>query len=885
MLKMKDISGTWEFAFDKSGGYHDTISMPNTTSHAKKGKKNDKAEEGHLTDIYEYEGEAWLRKCAVLEKCEGKAHIFLERTRITKLYIDGKFLGMQDSLCTPHIYDVTPFCDGEVHEIEICLSNVGYKTKGGHMTSPDTQTNWLGITGRMEIIYSGRSYAENVRILGDIESGSITANFDLCGEDTDNISVYACGCENKYTASITKEGNRVSAVMAIGGEARLWSEFSPFLYDVVIDISGDRITKKAGIRKLSCQDGKFLINGKKTFLRGKHDGMIFPLTGYAPTDTESWLRHMKTAQQYGINHYRFHTCCPPEAAFEAADILGIYLEPELPFWGTVAAKGEDGYNEEEQQYLIEEGKRILTQFGDHPSFCMMSMGNELWGSPERINEIMGILKKHDSRPLYTQGSNNFQFFPCEVENDDFFVGVRLSKTRLIRGSYAMCDAPLGHVQTDMPSTLKDYDTVISGSAAEGESKGGKISIQYGTGVKEVDATGMQGGFQPKTPIVTHEIGQYETFPNFGEIEKYTGSLKPRNFEIFRKRLEEKGLLPLADDFFKASGALAADCYKEELEAVLRSKTLAGCQILDIQDFSGQGTALVGMLDAFMDSKGLITPEKWRGFFSRCVILARFESYVYTEGQKFSAMVQLTDYGDVSHEGEKLCWRLGNSSGSFIIPKYNCYADIGRIETTIDCALGSAELTLWIEGSDICNSYRLNIIKDIPKIVTGGCCIKKELDEEAISTLKSGGNVLIFARPQEENSIEGFYCTDFWCYPMFRSISQSVGKPVPVGTMGLLIDNEHPALASFKCEKFTTPQWYGIVTNSRSEIIDGNSGNSGKRVIVRTIDNFERAHDLALIYEYDLYDGKVIVCGCELEDMEKTPEGRALAASLIEYARS
>ena len=71
-------------------------------------------------------------------------------------------------------------------------------------------------------------------------------------------------------------------------------------------------------------------------LRGKHDGLIFPKTGYAPTDVNEWLRVLGIAKSYGINHYRFHTCCPPDAAFTAADLLGIYMEPELPFWGTIA---------------------------------------------------------------------------------------------------------------------------------------------------------------------------------------------------------------------------------------------------------------------------------------------------------------------------------------------------------------------------------------------------------------------------------------------------------------------------------------------------------------------------------------------------------------------
>ena len=211
----------------------------------------------------------------------------------------------------------------------------------------------------------------------------------------------------------------------------------------------------------------------------------------------------------------------PDAAFTAADVLGIYMEPELPFWGTIAAPGEEGYNEAEQNYLIELGDKMLDTFGNHPSFVMFSLGNELWGSPERLGEILRHYKERDSRHLYTQGCNNFQHFPLMVPEDDYYVGVRLSKERLLRGSFGMCDAPLGHVQTERPSTMHQYDDVIFPKQTEGEdaSDTEEIEIQYGTGVKKVQVSKTAGGLIPTKPVVTHEIGQYEVYPDFREIDK------------------------------------------------------------------------------------------------------------------------------------------------------------------------------------------------------------------------------------------------------------------------------------------------------------------------------------------------------------------------------
>ena len=902
MIGKINLHGIWELFLDynctgENVTYNENIKLPNTTSNAHKGKFNEERATGHLTDTYKFEGWAWFRRkidtnalnCTSLE-------LFLERTRITEVFVDGVSLGEQDSFCAPHIYDLTEFIGTGERELVIKVSNVGYKTKGGHMTSRDTQTNWNGILGRIELIGYGATHCKNVVITPDIHSGTVNVTADIIGVESGTAVIkavnYPDGAPACEPVEFTYIDGRLIAEYQMCKNFKLWSEHSPELYELVIDIDGDISKYIFGMREFSAADGKFIVNGKRTFLRGKHDGMIFPKTAYAPCDVDEWLRVMKISRSFGINHYRFHTCCPPEAAFIAADILGIYMEPQLPFWGTVHAPDEEGYNAEEQDFLISEGFAMLREFGNHPSFCMMSMGNELWGSKERINEVMGLYKKTDKRHLYTQGSNNFQWTPCVVENDDFFVGVRLAKDRLIRGSYAMCDAPLGHIQTDKPGAYLSYDSIIrpeKASAASAVSEDGTVQIQYGTTMKTVKATEADADLVPDIPIVTHEIGQYETYPDFDEIEKYTGSLKARNFEVFRERLEAKGLTHLAKDLFYCSGQLAKACYKEELESVFRSKLLAGFQILDIQDFTGQGTALVGMLDAFMDNKGIISPEEWREFCNDAVILAIFESYTPLAGSDFYFEIRLVNYRPESFAGKNVVYRFecGDicETGSAIINSDENYVDVCNAVVHLPAVdnITDAVLTVEVEGTDIRNHYELEIIPDVRKVSPEGVHIFSEVSTEAEKLLAEGKTILIFPNLDKlENSIEGFYCQDFWCYPMFREISNMMKKPEPVGTMGLINDISHPALKGFACKKYSTPAWWDIVMSSKCEILDGNS--TGKRVIVRMIDNFERNHDLAILYEYDMGGGKVVVCTSDFEKLMASPEGRVFLRSLADYVR-
>jgi hypothetical protein len=911
------------------------------------------------------EGYSWYKRKVALPfsdaaEMEGwRFTLSLERTRISKVWVDGQEVGSFDSFVAVHRYDLTPWIHRTKPELTIMVSNTDYKVPGGHLTSPDTQTNWNGILGDISLRCEKGAAITGVETKGDAARGTVAVdvhgNVNGCtyGKLSVRISAVCCRLKAKFLekdANVkallpatapechTPDDVLVSALMDAEAPlpekeyplatdadefsgtftyelftdtrpAALWSEFEPNLYRITVSLcaeGGEVVDSKTtlfGLRDFLAEGDHFSINGRRTFLRGKHDGMIFPLTGFAPMSVEGWLSAMATSRDFGINHYRYHTCCPPEAAFVAADLLGIYLEPELPFWGTFNGPGDEGYNEEAQMFLRAEGFRILEQFSSHPSFCMMSMGNELWGNPSAINDLLAEYKAFRPHILFTQGSNNFQWVPNIQPMDDFFCGVRFTIDRQIRGSYAMCDKPLGHVQTKAPGTRTNYEEAIHPSyhAKSGElSEDGTIEIQYGTGVKRVKLTEAEAELIPSVPVVSHEIGQYCTYPDFREIDEYTGVLKAENFAIFRERLEEKGLGNLAFDYFKNSGALAVACYKDELETALRTPSLAGFQILDIQDFSGQGTALVGVLNAFMENKGLVTAPAWREFCSDAVIQAEFDSYVIHAGEDFSFTASLAFFRSDALMGPVLIVTLTDVlSGKTAAKLEQPVADVtepGRhvfgdfsVRIPEDAGAGKYALTIALKDTDIVNHYTLwsydkEVLNDTAvQNVSGG--LSGAASQPAVAftraqahdLAKTHKRVLLFLSDEENpDSIEGTYCTDFWCYPMFRSISESMEKEIPVGTLGLLIDKTHPALAKFPSETYSTPQWYSIVTASRSTILD----DTDIRPIVQTIDNFERNHRLGLLYEQVLDDlgATLVICTSDLPRLIK--EGHAEAAQLM-----
>lgn len=852
-----DLSGLWQVYLDEQKHpvlpevYPDVMALPGTTSAAGLGRENPARETYFLTDAHKFEGFAWFRR--TIEAGEWQGHLVLltlERTRKTTVYLDGaEVLPLTEtdalSLSTPHRYLLPEMLPGP-HELVVCVDNTDYPTRGGHLTSQDTQSNWNGITGEISLTVA-KHVVTDIRVQADLAQQTLRVQASVLGSAA-QAEVLLPG-QTPYAAQV-RDG-QLDAVCPLTGREALWDEFHPQLHRLDIRIGGDVYGTAFGLRHF-CREGRRLLgNGREVFLRGKHDGLIFPLTGYAPTDVDSWRRVLQTAKDYGVNHYRFHTCCPPDAAFTAADELGIVMSPELPFWGTVADEGEEGYDARERRFLVEEGYRILREYGHHPSFVFFSMGNELWGSKAALNQMLADYRAFDPDKLYISGSNNFQFVPEVLAEEDVYVGVRLSRERLFRGSYAMCDAPQGIVQTTEPESVSNYDRMIVPEAAPAEAgQAGKVLIQYGTGVKEVDAQAADAQI-PQVPVISHEVGQYQFYPDFDEIARYTGPLKPRNLEIFRERLQAAGLWADHEKFFRCAGQLAVDCYRREIETLLRTGELAGFQLLDLQDFTGQGTALVGVLNAFMESKELIMPETWRQFCASTVVLGLLDRFVLCSGDELRFGVQVSECNPSrAHtsvhcallEGETLLAETAVpviATGRRLSEPVN--ASLGRVE-----AAHSRRLTLRLTLEDgTTNEYPLWVFPQAEVTITRDGMVmgdKRVAFVRSVEEARASACPAVVV-PEAEGKLSAEYASDFWCYPMFRSISERMGKPLPVGTLGLCVEAEHPWLRGFVQEAYTTPVWYPILKTAHCEVTDCAAP------VVQMIDNTQRCQRLCILWEF------------------------------------
>ena len=593
-------------------------------------------------------------------------------------------------------------------------------------------------------------------------------------------------------------------------------------------------------------------NGHRVFLRGKHDAAVWPLTGHVEMTVEGWVKYLSTCREYGINHVRFHSWCPPEAAFVAADSLGIYLQPELPFWGAFDKK-----NSTLMAFLHQEGVNILREYGHHPSFRMMALGNELWGDIDQMKVFVDDFRRIAPDKYYTFGSNYYLGYQGVKEGMDYFTTCRIGGEEWgkfnthTRGSFSFADTfDGGMINHCRPNTSMNFDEACDKAAV---------------------------------PIISHETGQFQTYPDFAEMKKYTGVLRPCNFEVFRKRLAAAGMLRQAEDFHKASGLWSVKLYKADIEMDLRTRNMAGFQLLDIQDYPGQGSAFVGILDAFMESKGITTPEEWRQWCSPVVPLLVTDHFCFESGDTLKAKVQVANYGGASLCGKTLRWKIGETEGTLAISSHDeGLMDVGALEQVLQTDKpAKLQVSLRIEGTEAHNSYEIWVY---PRRVVdkSGVVVTKTLTADVVRQLEQGARVL-WMPDSLPYTVGGLFQTDYWNYRMFKTISENNKKPVSPGTLGILTNPDHPLFRGFPTEMHSNWQWFPVVKASHPLVLDNFPKDC--QPVVQVIDNIERNHRLGLVMEWKVGKGKLLVCMSDLEQAAQYPEGRAFYRSVLDYMRS
>ncbi|MBR0181485.1 MAG: glycoside hydrolase family 2 [Prevotella sp.] len=835
-----DLSGNWTVSL--GGNENHSIVLPNTLDGASIGEPNalspalTKPQLSRLTRKHSFIGEAkYQREITITKEMADKPlELFLERVMWrSRLLIDGQDAGqMQESLVTPHVFHIKGLTEGK-HTLTLIIDNRKLHEISvdnlAHSYTNDTQIMWNGVLGRMELNVA--PVITDVQVYPDIEKQQVSIK--VKGSAADYVFTLD-GCNVVPTK--VGDGEYVLPI----SNMKLWDEFTPNLYTLTVSALQSLPQPKSkrqtvshlspltshfsvsfGMRSFKAKGNRLLINGNPTFLRGTLECCIFPLTGTPPTDERGWMKVFTTAREYGLNHLRFHSWCPPEAAFRVADKMGFYCQVELPNWSLKV--NQDSAT---AKFLYQEFDNIIRNYGNHPSLCIISCGNELQPDFKFLNEFTHYMKTQDPRHLYVTSTFTFEkgHGVKQEPEDDIFI-TQWTDNGWVRGQ--------GVFDEKVPDFKSDYREAAK-----------NITV----------------------PLISHEIGQYSVYPNINEIDKYSGVLDPLNFKAIRNDLQKKGLLHKADDYLKASGKLAAILYKEEMERAMKTPQQSGFQLLDLHDFPGQGTALVGLLDAFWDSKGLVEPQRFREACAPVVPLAQFDKAVWKADETFTARVDIANYSLESMEGKTICWQLSDEMGD--IYAEGSGKNISIVLNKVSIAK-RFELIVSIKDTPWRNRWNIWVYPDVVMPQDKKILVTSNIDE-ALKALNKGKKVLFSPKKETVKGLEGKFLPVFW---------SPVHFPKQAGTMGLLCDPRHPALAHFPTDMHSDWQWWNLVKRSRVMVLDSIAPVSP---IVESVDNFVNNRRLAKIFEAKVGKGSLIFSSIDLLTDSNLPEIRQMQYSLLKY---
>ncbi|MBW4889150.1 beta-glucuronidase [Mucilaginibacter sp. HMF5004] len=811
-----------------------------------------------LTPPKHYTGAAWYQKEVVIPANWKGQRIVLELERShteTRVWVDDAEIGMQNTMVVAQNFDLGLKLSPGKHTITLRIDNRIKDINVGadsHSLTDHTQGNWNGVVGKITLTQGANIYFDDVQVYPDLKNKVahikmvIKGNKDAAGKITLSAKSFNTMQVVKVvpvtkSVSLKNGDTELNADLPMGSKVLTWDEFSPALYMLtakLTTIAGtDEKQIEFGMRDFKAVGRHFEINGRPVFLRGTVNNCEFPLTGYANMDVPAWERIFNISKEHGLNHMRFHSWCPPEAAFIAADKIGFYLHVEGPSWANHGTSL--GRNLPIDQFIYDETNRMAKVYGNYASFCMMAYGNEPSGKQEEyLGKFVNYWKAKDSRRLYT-GAAVGGSWPVIPENE------YMSRAGAVRGlSWGR----------DLPNSMEDFNKGVSAF---------------------------------KVPFVVHEMGQWCAYPDFKEIKKYTGVYKAKNFELFQEDLADRGMGDQGEQFLMATGKLQALCYKMEIEKELRSSDISGFQMLSLNDYPGQGTALVGVLNAFWGSKGYITATQFSRFCNSVVPLTRIPKFVYTNNETFTANAELYNYSAGKLNSAKAVWRIkdekGNilAKGDFAARTYDIGSCIplGNISWPLASVKVPAMLNLEvaIDNTNYINDWNFWVYPAVkPEVKKDAVYYTTSLDKQAEEVLNNGGKVFLNAAGKvvKGKDVVETFTPVFWNTSWF--------KMRPPHTLGILCNPANPAFASFPTSYHSDVQWFDIV--NKAQVMQLEDFPQGFKPIVQPIDTWFLNRRLALVFEAKVGKGKLIVSSANLAaDMDDNhPASKQLYSSLQQY---
>ncbi|MGI6254519.1 MAG: glycoside hydrolase family 2 TIM barrel-domain containing protein [Acutalibacter sp.] len=819
---------------------------------------------GRFTRKHTYEGPVTFRRQVDWAPPQGR-RVFFEagRARHLRLQVDGGEVPPfeEPTISTPYVFEVTGLLQhGSTLELISDNSYPGWPHDGivySSAATDETQTNWNGVLGYLRLRDEAPVFLRSVRVYPG--KGELTVQVEISAAEPyqGRLSLRSPALASPADQELALEAGEHQvefAKLPVAPGAALWDEGEGNLHLLTASLSGEEEkTVRFGLRTFGEQEGRLAINGRVFFLRGEANCAEFPEEGHPPMTVEEWHQVLSTYRAYGVNVMRFHSHCPPEAAFAAADELGMMMQPELSHWDPEHAF----LAQESLDYYTAELRQILRHLANHPSFVMLTLGNELWTEEEGVRRMHGLLemaRSQDPTRLYAWGSNAFYGVKGCDQESDFYTSTQFYR-EMIRGTSAL--------GKDMPGRLPGF-----------------INNKYPGAGENYDSSMDSLRKEYSKPVYSFEVGQFEILPDFDELDDFQGVSDPANYRLIQQRVERRGLLPQWKRYVEATGEMSLLGYRAEVEAAMNTDQLSGISLLGLQDFPGQGTALVGMLNSHLKPKpfAFAQPQRFAAFFRDQLVLLSMPRYTYEQGETLTASVSVANYGRRELRGQ-LTYRLAGAEfvqeGSLTpgVCPAGQRTSLGNLEIQLPQEGKALRLDLTLDFAGVTNTYPLWVYPKVQPVCPSQVYETSRFDEKARQVLAQGGRVYLSPKADKEHmpsSIGTQFTTDFWSVGTF---------PAQEGSMGQLIDTEHPLFEDFPTEYYTNWQWWPMASQ-RAFVLPEEA-----QSIITEMDSYAFLRPMAQLLEARCGGGTILASSLGLQDLQQYPEARALLHSIYSYMSS
>ena len=804
-----------------------------------------------------YLGAAWYQRDIEIPAGWQGRHftLMLERAHWqTKVWVDDQSFPANDSLVAPHLTELGALTAGK-HRLSIRIDNRNLLPAQGHLLDAHSISDalgatWNGIVGKIELRAISPLSIEELQVYPQVATRSVVVrgrirNFtgeagrsrlDLVATiHRRNAAAQTAGGTN-LIVNWSANGGVFESELSLGPDAELWDEYHPAIYRLTAALGrSDTAVVDFGLREIKASDKDILVNGREVNLRLTHFGGDFPLTGYPAMEVAAWKKIIQTCKDFGLNGIRFHSWCPPEAAFTAADEMGFYLQPECGMWNDMGSAAM-------QQRLNDETARILAAYGNHPSFILLSPSNEPRNYALVTPKWAAANYAQDNRRLYSAGT--------------------------------------GWADPSQVTGGAQFATLVRFGGGELRNTSGWFGRDYRTALETVHI-----------PVLAHEIGQWCAYPDFDVMKKFTGYLRPGNYDIFKYLADQEGVLDQNHEFAWASGRFQLACYKEEIEANLRTPGLAGYQLLDLRDYLGQGTALIGVLDAFWEPKKYVTAADYRRFAGATVPLARLAKHVFASNETLETDVEIYHFSAKAIKAAVPYWKIVDASGRAVASGEWAVRDIpigkniplGRVSAKLSGLAAPAAYRLVAGLQERClNDWNFWLYPERVEDSKSSDVLVTSAWADAERELAAGGKVLFMPAAAD---LDPAKCPPMKNVPIFWNIQMTVRagqnrSPKFDAMLGLLCETNHPALAEFPTDANCDWQWIQLVNNVRS--VNLASAPRTLRPIVSAIDDWNRNWRLGVIFECRVGPGRLLVSAINLDNERGGSELKQLRRSLLDY---